>query len=373
MWPAPRPRRISRRLGHRVPMKSPIGTTAWASQVSRSCSWKRTTASRPTWGPGSSHSPRSARRRGGRKAREVHPCRLVKFASNRARTIATFSGAVERLDLRRVSVRGWACAAADRRRQRTSGHPAAHDIEAAPLVSSLVASRRPRAGQGIARRRPRAGGRGVERGGVAGHGRRASSGGARLMLYHLLFSLHDFVSVLNVTRYITFRTAAASITAMAISLVVGPILIRRLKEFQFGQVIRPGGPGQPSSEGRHADDGRAADPDRGHRADAAVGGPDQRLHLDRGDLDDAVRRDRVPRRLPEDHAPLASRAAGPATRWAARSSSALGVGVTLLVLAQPRSLQHAPDLSVLQAAHSRSRAGSTCRLPRSCWWRRRTR
>jgi phospho-N-acetylmuramoyl-pentapeptide-transferase len=62
------------------------------------------------------------------------------------------------------------------------------------------------------------------------------------MLYHLLFSLHDWISVLNVTRYITFRTAAASITAMVISLVVGPILIRRLKQFQFGQVIRPEGP-----------------------------------------------------------------------------------------------------------------------------------
>jgi phospho-N-acetylmuramoyl-pentapeptide-transferase len=62
------------------------------------------------------------------------------------------------------------------------------------------------------------------------------------MLYHLLFSLHDFVSVLNVTRYITFRTAAASITAFAISLLVGPVMIRRLKEFQFGQVIRPDGP-----------------------------------------------------------------------------------------------------------------------------------
>jgi phospho-N-acetylmuramoyl-pentapeptide-transferase len=62
------------------------------------------------------------------------------------------------------------------------------------------------------------------------------------MLYHLLFPLHDFISVLNVTRYITFRTAVASITAMAISLLVGPIMIRRLKEFQFGQVIRPEGP-----------------------------------------------------------------------------------------------------------------------------------
>jgi phospho-N-acetylmuramoyl-pentapeptide-transferase len=62
------------------------------------------------------------------------------------------------------------------------------------------------------------------------------------MLYHLLASLVGYISALNVTRYITFRTAAASITAMVISLVIGPILIRRLKEFQFGQVIRPDGP-----------------------------------------------------------------------------------------------------------------------------------
>jgi phospho-N-acetylmuramoyl-pentapeptide-transferase len=62
------------------------------------------------------------------------------------------------------------------------------------------------------------------------------------MLYHLLFPLHTTFSVLNVTRYITFRTAAASLTALAISLVMGPWLIRTLQEFQIGQVIRHEGP-----------------------------------------------------------------------------------------------------------------------------------
>jgi len=62
------------------------------------------------------------------------------------------------------------------------------------------------------------------------------------MLYHLLFRLHDTFSVLNVTRYITFRTAVASITALFISLVFGPWVIRRLREFQIGQVIRQEGP-----------------------------------------------------------------------------------------------------------------------------------
>jgi phospho-N-acetylmuramoyl-pentapeptide-transferase len=62
------------------------------------------------------------------------------------------------------------------------------------------------------------------------------------MLYHLLISFYPQVSVLNVTRYITFRTAAASITAMLISLALGPWLIRRLRAFQIGQVIRQEGP-----------------------------------------------------------------------------------------------------------------------------------
>ena len=48
--------------------------------------------------------------------------------------------------------------------------------------------------------------------------------------------------MLNVTRYITFRTAAASLTALAMSLILGPWLIRRLREFQIGQVIRQEGP-----------------------------------------------------------------------------------------------------------------------------------
>jgi phospho-N-acetylmuramoyl-pentapeptide-transferase len=62
------------------------------------------------------------------------------------------------------------------------------------------------------------------------------------MLYHLLYGLHGSLSVLNVTRYITFRTAAASLTALALSLVLGPWMIRKLRTFQIGQVIRHDGP-----------------------------------------------------------------------------------------------------------------------------------
>jgi phospho-N-acetylmuramoyl-pentapeptide-transferase len=62
------------------------------------------------------------------------------------------------------------------------------------------------------------------------------------MLYNLLYPFHTQLTVLNVIQYITFRTAAASLTALAISLLLGPWLIRKLREFQIGQVIRQEGP-----------------------------------------------------------------------------------------------------------------------------------
>ena len=62
------------------------------------------------------------------------------------------------------------------------------------------------------------------------------------MLLHLLYPLHTSLPVFNVFRYITFRTAGASITALLLGLMLGPWLIRRLREFQVGQVIRQDGP-----------------------------------------------------------------------------------------------------------------------------------
>ncbi len=62
------------------------------------------------------------------------------------------------------------------------------------------------------------------------------------MLYHLLYPLHETYKVFNVFRYITFRTVVAALTALLISLLVGPILIRRLKQYHVGQRIRKLGP-----------------------------------------------------------------------------------------------------------------------------------
>lgn len=62
------------------------------------------------------------------------------------------------------------------------------------------------------------------------------------MLFHLLDPLSGKLSLLNLVHYITFRTAAASITAFLISILAGPWFIRRLRAFQIGQVVRTDGP-----------------------------------------------------------------------------------------------------------------------------------
>jgi phospho-N-acetylmuramoyl-pentapeptide-transferase len=62
------------------------------------------------------------------------------------------------------------------------------------------------------------------------------------MLYHLLYPLHTEYSVFNVFRYVTFRTACATLTALLISFLLGPWLIRRLEDFQIGERIREEGP-----------------------------------------------------------------------------------------------------------------------------------
>jgi phospho-N-acetylmuramoyl-pentapeptide-transferase len=62
------------------------------------------------------------------------------------------------------------------------------------------------------------------------------------MLYHLLFPLHERFAVLNVVRYITFRAAAAALTALLLSLVLGPRFIATLRRLSIGQNIRDVGP-----------------------------------------------------------------------------------------------------------------------------------
>jgi phospho-N-acetylmuramoyl-pentapeptide-transferase len=62
------------------------------------------------------------------------------------------------------------------------------------------------------------------------------------MFYYLYLKFHNQFHIFNLFRYITFRTAYASLTALLLSLVVGPWLVRVLKEFQIGQYVREDGP-----------------------------------------------------------------------------------------------------------------------------------
>ena len=63
------------------------------------------------------------------------------------------------------------------------------------------------------------------------------------MLYWLLYlKLFHYFPPFRIFRYLTFRTAFASLTALFTGLIVGPVVIRRLRDFQISQYIREEGP-----------------------------------------------------------------------------------------------------------------------------------
>ncbi len=63
------------------------------------------------------------------------------------------------------------------------------------------------------------------------------------MLYWLLYEkLFPYFHPFRIFRYLTFRTAFASLTALLIALFIGPYVIQKLREFQIGQFVREDGP-----------------------------------------------------------------------------------------------------------------------------------
>jgi phospho-N-acetylmuramoyl-pentapeptide-transferase len=63
------------------------------------------------------------------------------------------------------------------------------------------------------------------------------------LLYWLLYQrLFVHFPPFRIFRYVTFRTAFASLTALFMGLIIGPAIIRQLREFQIGQYIREEGP-----------------------------------------------------------------------------------------------------------------------------------
>jgi phospho-N-acetylmuramoyl-pentapeptide-transferase len=62
------------------------------------------------------------------------------------------------------------------------------------------------------------------------------------VIYHLLVPLRELFAPFNVVRYLTFRTAAAVLTALLLSLLFGPWFVRTLRRLSIGQNIRDVGP-----------------------------------------------------------------------------------------------------------------------------------
>ncbi|MGC9198925.1 MAG: phospho-N-acetylmuramoyl-pentapeptide-transferase [Acidobacteriaceae bacterium] len=70
------------------------------------------------------------------------------------------------------------------------------------------------------------------------------------MLYWLLYQkLFPYIPVFRIFRYVTFRCAFASMTAMLIGLLIGPFVIDQLRQFQIGQYIREEGPKSHQKKG----------------------------------------------------------------------------------------------------------------------------
>lgn len=62
------------------------------------------------------------------------------------------------------------------------------------------------------------------------------------MLYHIFYPLASDLRMLNIFKYLTFRTIYAMITALIVCFVLGPWIIRKLEGLQARQVIRTDGP-----------------------------------------------------------------------------------------------------------------------------------
>jgi phospho-N-acetylmuramoyl-pentapeptide-transferase len=62
------------------------------------------------------------------------------------------------------------------------------------------------------------------------------------MLLELAALLKGYISGFHLFQYLTFRTIMSTLTALAVSLLAGPAIIRKLAEIKAGQVIRADGP-----------------------------------------------------------------------------------------------------------------------------------
>ena len=78
------------------------------------------------------------------------------------------------------------------------------------------------------------------------------------MLLALTQWLAQDVRTFSVFNYITLRAVMAAMTALFISFLLGPWMIRKLTAMKIGQSVRSDGPQTTSGKGRHTDHGRRA-------------------------------------------------------------------------------------------------------------------
>jgi phospho-N-acetylmuramoyl-pentapeptide-transferase len=69
------------------------------------------------------------------------------------------------------------------------------------------------------------------------------------VLYHFLLPLAKQYRLFNVLTYISFRAVGAAVTALLLSFIVGPIILRALKRQSFVQVVREGTPDSHAGKG----------------------------------------------------------------------------------------------------------------------------
>ncbi|RLA20171.1 MAG: phospho-N-acetylmuramoyl-pentapeptide-transferase, partial [Gammaproteobacteria bacterium] len=62
------------------------------------------------------------------------------------------------------------------------------------------------------------------------------------MLLSLAEYLSEYFGAFRVFQYLTFRAILGALSALVISLIVGPIMIRRLSQYKVGQNVRDCGP-----------------------------------------------------------------------------------------------------------------------------------
>jgi phospho-N-acetylmuramoyl-pentapeptide-transferase len=62
------------------------------------------------------------------------------------------------------------------------------------------------------------------------------------VFYHLLAPYADVLSLANLVSYISFRAAAATVTALLLAFAAGPPIISRLAALRIGQIVRSEGP-----------------------------------------------------------------------------------------------------------------------------------